>query len=97
MIDALRDRFGVRGHEIRLETHGSDLPAVDDGREYQPQNRRVEIRVRPVIDADEPQQAGAPGGRRGGADVEEARVDLDRRQALPLFPKRQEDHARRAG
>ena len=60
VIDALRERFGVKGHEIRLETHGSDLPAVDDGRDYQPQNRRVEIRVRPAIDADEPQRAGAP-------------------------------------
>ncbi|MGI9499580.1 MAG: TAXI family TRAP transporter solute-binding subunit [Geminicoccaceae bacterium] len=62
VIDVLRGTFGAKGHEIRLETHGSTLPAVDDGRTYQPQNRRVEIQVRPVSDPDQPRQAVAPEG-----------------------------------
>ena len=62
VIDVLRDKFGVKGHEIRLETHGSERPAIDDGRTYQPQNRRVEIRVNPAVDPDEPQQAITPEG-----------------------------------
>ncbi|MEZ5934269.1 MAG: TAXI family TRAP transporter solute-binding subunit [Alphaproteobacteria bacterium] len=48
VVNVLRDSFGVAGHEIRLETYGSEDPAVQDGREYQPQNRRVEITVTPV-------------------------------------------------
>ncbi len=60
VIDALRNDFGVGGHEIMLETHGADRPAVDDGRAYQPMNRRVEITVHPAPTADEPQQAIVP-------------------------------------
>ncbi|MGI9417524.1 MAG: TAXI family TRAP transporter solute-binding subunit [Geminicoccaceae bacterium] len=60
VIDTLRDSFGVKGHEIRIETHGSAAPAIDDGREYQPQNRRVEIQVRPATSSEEPQQAVVP-------------------------------------
>ena len=68
VIDVLRDTFGIEGHEVRLETHGADTPAIDDGREYQPRNRRVEIRVRPSpsIDPNAPQHAVAP------ADADEA-------------------------
>lgn len=66
VVNALRDTFGAEGHEIRLETHGSALPAVDDGRTYQPQNRRVEIKVRPAADPNRPQQAVTPDGE--GAD-----------------------------
>lgn len=61
VVDALQNTFGVKGHEIRLETHGSDRPAIEDGREYQPQNRRVEILVRPAVtEADQPQQVDLP-------------------------------------
>jgi outer membrane protein OmpA-like peptidoglycan-associated protein len=62
VIDVLRNRFGVKGHEIRLETHGADRPAVEGGDMYQPQNRRVEIEVRPIIDAGQPQQTVTPEG-----------------------------------
>lgn len=60
VVTTLRDTFGAGGHEIRLETHGSAIPAIDDGREYQPQNRRVEIEVRPLVDRGAPQQAETP-------------------------------------
>ena len=60
VIDVLRDSFGVEGHEIKLETHGSALPAIDDGSSYQPQNRRVEIKVEPAAGTDKPQQAVTP-------------------------------------
>lgn len=63
VINVLQDTFGAAGHAITLETHGSDAPAINDGREFQPQNRRVEIKVRPSIkgDAGQPQQAAKPG------------------------------------
>lgn len=62
VMSVLKDTFGAAGHDITLETHGANVPAIDDGREYQPQNRRVEILVTPkVADAtDQPQQAVAP-------------------------------------
>ncbi len=60
VMNALRDTFGVKGHEIRLETHGADAPAIEDDREYQPENRRVEIKVRPLVGSDRPQQVLAP-------------------------------------
>ncbi|MGI9509459.1 MAG: TAXI family TRAP transporter solute-binding subunit [Geminicoccaceae bacterium] len=60
VIDVLRKQFGAEGHEIKLETHGSALPAINDGRQYQPQNRRVEVKVRPAIDPNAPQQAVSP-------------------------------------
>lgn len=60
VANVLRDTFGIKGHEIRLETHGSALPAIEDGREYQPQNRRVEIKVRPLGALDQQQQTVAP-------------------------------------
>lgn len=60
VMNVLKETFGIAGHKIRLETHGSDVPAIEDGREYQPQNRRVEIKVRPLIDPGQPQQATAP-------------------------------------
>ena len=62
VIDVLRSTFGVEGHDVRMETHAADRPAIADDREYQPQNRRVEIRVRPVDGGDVPQQATAPDG-----------------------------------
>ena len=60
VISVLRNSFGVEGHEIKLENHGSALPAIDDGNSYQPQNRRVEIKVRPAAGAEAPQQAVTP-------------------------------------
>ena len=60
VVDVLRNTFGAGGHDIRLETHGPNRPAVQDGREYQPQNRRVEIQVKPLISPAAPQQAVAP-------------------------------------
>ncbi|NJO38721.1 MAG: OmpA family protein [Rhizobiales bacterium] len=60
VMNALKDSFGVAGHEIRLETHGADAPAIDDGRAYQPRNRRVEITVTPAGGAGQPQQAATP-------------------------------------
>jgi TRAP transporter TAXI family solute receptor len=64
VMEVLRDTFGVAGHEVSLETHGANTPAIDDGREFQPQNRRVEITVTPrFADApDKPRQAVAPNG-----------------------------------
>jgi len=63
VTDALIQRFGAEGHEVRLEIHGSNTPAIKDGPEYQPQNRRVEITVRPqVVDQNQPQQAVTPPG-----------------------------------
>jgi TRAP transporter TAXI family solute receptor len=62
VLDMLRDDFGAKGHEIELETHGADAPAIDDGQAYQPQNRRVEIVVTPAADGAKPQQAIAPEG-----------------------------------
>lgn len=49
VMNVLKDTFGVTGHDITLETHGANAPAIDDGRDYQPQNRRVEIKVSPKI------------------------------------------------
>lgn len=67
VVDVLRQTFGLAGPDIKLETHGADAPAIDDGREWQPQNRRVEITVRPASTAGQlPQQAVAPEA--GGAD-----------------------------
>ncbi|MGI9484394.1 MAG: TAXI family TRAP transporter solute-binding subunit [Geminicoccaceae bacterium] len=60
VMNTLRGTFGVEGHEILLETHGSDAPAIQDGREYQPQNRRVEIKVKPSVGSDQPQQVLVP-------------------------------------
>jgi len=59
VLDVLKQSFGIEGHEVKMEIHGSDTPAVDGGKEYQPQNRRVEIMVRPVNDGApaEPQNA----------------------------------------
>jgi TRAP transporter TAXI family solute receptor len=69
VASVLRDSFGIQGHDIKLETHGADAPAIDDGRTFQPRNRRVEITVRPTVaaGAGEPQQAVAPPT--GDADV----------------------------
>ncbi len=60
VMSGLRNTFGIEGHAIRMETHGSDIPAIEDGHEYQPKNRRVEIKVRRQIAPDQPQQAGTP-------------------------------------
>jgi len=72
VTDALIQQYGAEGHEIRLEIHGANTPAIQDGREFQPENRRVEIKVRPkVFDAipaeqtSEPQNAVAPEGAAG--------------------------------
>ena len=62
VANVLRDTFGIKGHEIRLETHGAALPAIKDGREFQPQNRRVEIKVRPLGAPDQRQQVVTPDG-----------------------------------
>ena len=67
VMNALTEKFGIEGHEIRVETHGSEAPAVDDAREYQPQNRRVEIKVKTLNDPGQPQQAGTPA--EGSGDV----------------------------
>ena len=61
VMNTLRGTFGVEGHEILLETHGSDAPAIQDGREYQPQNRRVEIKVKPSVGSG-PATAGSRAG-----------------------------------
>jgi hypothetical protein len=60
VLGVLKDGFGVAGHEIRLETHGADAPVIDDGRAYEPRNRRVEITVAPAVAAAQPQQAATP-------------------------------------
>jgi len=60
VINVLKDTFGIAGHEITLETFGPNQPAIDDGRDYQPENRRVEITVRPEQHNDGSQHAGAP-------------------------------------
>ncbi len=62
VMNVLKDTFGAAGHEITLETHGANIPAIDDGRDYQPQNRRVEIVVTPKapVAPDRPQQAVVP-------------------------------------
>lgn len=69
VTDALIQQHGVEGHEIRLEIHGANTPAIQDGRDFQPENRRVEIKVRPKVfdqipaqQAAEPQNAVAPEG-----------------------------------
>jgi outer membrane protein OmpA-like peptidoglycan-associated protein len=61
VVNALRETYGIGGHEIEMLTHGSSAPAVNDNREYQPQNRRVEITVTPADGAAEPQQVENPG------------------------------------
>jgi outer membrane protein OmpA-like peptidoglycan-associated protein len=62
VMNVLQDTFGVAGHELSVETYGASAPAIDDGREYQPQNRRVEIRVTPKTTAtsEQAQQAITP-------------------------------------
>lgn len=65
VVDALRDIYGVAGHDIKIVNRGSEQPAIDDGREYQPRNRRVEITVAPAaqdqtIDAAEQPSTASP-------------------------------------
>lgn len=48
VIKALTLTFGVSGHQIDVVNSGSSAPAVDQSREYEPQNRRVEITVVPA-------------------------------------------------
>ena len=67
VVNMLEKTFGVDGHEIELHTYGPDRPAIDDGRDYQPGNRRVEITVQPMPrQPDQPQQAVAPKGPQPG-------------------------------
>ncbi len=72
VTDALIQQYGAEGHEIRLEIHGANTPAIQDGRDFQPENRRVEIKVRPKVfdpipaeQTSEPQNAVAPEGAAG--------------------------------
>jgi TRAP transporter TAXI family solute receptor len=71
VMNVLQDTFGVAGHELSVETYGADAPAIDDGREYQPRNRRVEIQVTPKA-ADTTEQSPqviAPQAPEDGDDV----------------------------
>ena len=52
VAEALTHRYGVDGHDLKIETFGAAAPAVDDEREYQPRNRRVEVTVTPVDDVE---------------------------------------------
>ncbi|MEM9442610.1 MAG: TAXI family TRAP transporter solute-binding subunit [Pseudomonadota bacterium] len=78
VMNVLKDTFGVAGHDITLETHGADTPAIDDGREYQPQNRRVEIRVTPKATETpgEPAQAASPGADDSNVPAWKARASI---------------------
>lgn len=61
VTEILTHQFADRRHTVKLETHAADAPALDDGRQYQPENRRVEITVRhTVVDPGLPQQAVVP-------------------------------------
>ncbi|MGH1480103.1 MAG: TAXI family TRAP transporter solute-binding subunit [Geminicoccales bacterium] len=60
VVTALRKTYGISGHDIEIVNHGSDAPALDDGREYQPQNRRVEITVVPASPSESDAQTAKP-------------------------------------
>jgi TRAP transporter TAXI family solute receptor len=47
VVDAMQ-RFGASGHEIVVQDLGSSAPAIANGREYEPRNRRVEITILPL-------------------------------------------------
>jgi TRAP transporter TAXI family solute receptor len=70
VVDALQNSFGVAGHEIKLETHGANQPAIADGRVWQPQNRRVEVTVQPLLEAGAPGQVATPDQDGGQAEWE---------------------------
>lgn len=74
VVRALKDTYGIAGHGIEIVNLGSDRPAVEDGREYQPQNRRVEITVAP---------ADQPGEQVDAGDVErDAATTLEKRASI---------------
>jgi len=53
VVKTLTATYGMAGHTVEIVNRGSEEPAIDDGREYQPHNRRVEITVVPADQAEE--------------------------------------------
>ncbi len=53
VVEALSTTYGMAGHTVEIVNRGSEEPAIDDGREYQPHNRRVEITVVPASRTEE--------------------------------------------
>jgi TRAP transporter TAXI family solute receptor len=53
VVNALTTTYGMAGHSIEIVNRGSEEPAIDDDREYQPRNRRVEITVTPANQAEQ--------------------------------------------
>ena len=60
VVNALTSTYGMAGHTIEVVNRGAEDPAIDDGREYQPQNRRVEIVVQPSGQSDRRLDAAGP-------------------------------------
>ncbi|MGI9491226.1 MAG: TAXI family TRAP transporter solute-binding subunit [Geminicoccaceae bacterium] len=65
VVNALTATYGMAGHTIEIVNRGSEEPAINDGRTYQPRNRRVEITVvpanptEPQVDAIDPENDAA--------------------------------------
>lgn len=77
VVDALKTTYGVTGHDIEIVNHGSAAPAVNDGREYQPRNRRVEITVMPNAEAGEKvKSAKSAGAKKRTAPAWEKRASI---------------------